>query len=76
MPLPKERYPLTIDQKKQLDADLAFLEERIGAIAALMCASYGNESPQATRAGELADALQRLKREIARTEQKKFGAGS
>ena len=74
MPLPIERHPFTVAQRKQLDQDLAWVEERLEAIAVLMCAYYGDDSPPATRAGEVAAALQRLKWELGRTEQKKQAA--
>lgn len=72
MPLPLERHPLTVEQRKQLDQDLACVEERLEAIAVLMCACHGDDSPLAIRAGEVAAALQRLKWELERTEQEKL----
>lgn len=74
MPLPIERHPLTVEQRNQLDKDLACVEERLEAIGVLMCACYGDDSPPATRAGEVAAALQRLKWELKRTEQKRQAA--
>ena len=76
MPLPMERHPFTTDQRKQLDEDLACVEERLEAIAVLMCACHGDDSPPAIRAGEASAALQRLKWELERTEQKKQSAAS
>jgi hypothetical protein len=69
MPLPIERYPLTAEQRKQFDQDLAWVEDRLEGIAVLMSACYGDYSPPATRAGEVSAALQRLKWELKRTEQ-------
>jgi hypothetical protein len=74
MPLPLERHPLRVEQRKQLDQDLACVEERLEAIAVLMCACHGDDSPLAIRAGEVAAALQRLKWELERTEQEKLAA--
>ena len=74
MPLPIERHPLTVAQRKQLDQDLACFEERLEATAVLMCACYDDDSPPAIRAGEVAAALQRLKWELERTEEKKQAA--
>ena len=70
MPLPMERYPLTAEQRRQLEQDLACIEERLEGIAVLMSACYGDYSPPATRAAEVSAALQRLKWELKRTEQK------
>ena len=74
MPLPIERYPLTLEQRTQLDEDLVCVEDRLEAITALMRACNGDDSPLVTRAGDVADALQRLKWEIGRTEQGKQAA--
>jgi hypothetical protein len=69
MPLPLERYPITAEQRKQLDQDLACVEERLEGIEILMSACYGDYSTPATRAGEVSAALQGLKWELKRTEQ-------
>ena len=74
MPLPIERQPLTVEQRRQLIQDLASVEERLEAIAVLMRASYGDDSQPAIRAEETAAALQRLKWELERAQQKKQAA--
>jgi hypothetical protein len=42
MPLPIERHPFTVEQRKQLDEDLAGVEERLEAIGVLMGACHGS----------------------------------
>jgi hypothetical protein len=69
MPISTERYPLTVEQKKQLDRDLVTVEATLDAMRLLMCACYGDDSPAAIRAGETTAALQRLKWQIARMDQ-------
>jgi hypothetical protein len=76
MPLSQERHPLTNEQRRELDEDLAYVEERLQAIAVLMRACFGEGTQPDIRAGELAGALQRLKWELERTEQKKRAAAS
>jgi hypothetical protein len=74
MPLSQERHPLTSEQRTQLNEDLAYIEERLQAIALLMRACFGEGAQPDIRAGEVAGALQRLKWELDRTELKKRAA--
>lgn len=69
MPFSTERYPLTVEQRKQLGQDLAHIREEVQAITAMMCACYGSESPRAIRASEVAGAMQRLEWELERSEE-------
>ena len=63
-------YPLTPEQRNQLPADLAFVEERLQDISVLIHACYGDENQVAIRADEVGGALQRLKWELARIQPK------
>jgi len=60
------RHPLTVAQRKQLDQDIAIVQERLQNISVLMHACYGDESQAAIRADEVNGALQRLKWELGR----------
>ncbi len=72
MPTPIERNPLTTEQKMQLDEDLANVEERLRDIAVLMRICHGDGSQVVVRADETAAALQRLKWELERAEQRRM----
>jgi hypothetical protein len=69
------RYPLTSDQKRQLDEDLTKVEESLQEIIILMRATYGEGSQPAIRAEETAAALQRLKWGLERMQQRRQAAG-
>jgi len=75
MPTPIKRNPLTTEQKRQLDGDLAYVEERLRDITILMRVCYGDDSQVAIRAHETSAALQRLKWELKRAQQKRQAAG-
>ena len=62
--------PPTIEQQRQLDEDLTFIEERLQGIIVVMRAWYGDNSQVAIRAEETSCALQRLKWELERVQQK------
>ena len=70
MSAPMKRYPLTNDQKMQLDEDLTKSTTGLQEIIILMRATYGEESQPAIRAEEAAAALQRLKWVLERTQQR------
>jgi hypothetical protein len=70
-----KRYPLTSDQKWQLDEDLTKVDDRLHEIIILMCATYGEESQAVVRAEETAASLQRLKWVLERTQQRRQAAG-
>jgi len=59
-------YPLTVEQRTQLDQDLRLILERVQAVGVLMHACYGDASQAAIRADEVDAALQRLKWELER----------
>jgi len=63
-------HPLTLEQQTLLREDLALVEERLQNIAVLMHACYGDENQAAIRADEIDGALQRLKWELERMQQK------
>jgi len=65
-----KRYPLTNDQKMQLDEDLTKSTTGLQEIIILMRATYGEESQPAIRAEEAAAALQRPKWVLERTQQR------
>jgi hypothetical protein len=69
--MPMKRYPLTSEQKTQLEEDLKEVEDRLQDIIVLMRAAYGEGSQPAIRGEETAAALQRLKWELERIEQGK-----
>ena len=61
-----QHYPLTGEQRIQLDQDLKLIQERLQAIGVLMHACHGDASQAAIRADEVDAALQRLKWELER----------
>jgi hypothetical protein len=61
-----QHYPITVEQRTQLDQDLKVIQERLQAIGILMHACYGDASHAAIRADEVDAALQRLKWELER----------
>jgi len=69
-----KRYPLTSDQKWQLDEDLTKVDDRLQKIIILMRATYGEESQAVIRAEETAASLQRLKWVLERTQQRRQAA--
>ena len=75
MSTPIKRHPLTAEQKRQLDGDIADVEERLRDISVLMRVCHGEDSQAAIRADETAAALQRLKWELERAQQKRQAAG-
>jgi len=74
MSAPMKRYPLTSDQKWQLDEDLTKVDDRLQEIIILMRATYGEASQPMIRAEETAAALQRLKWVLERTQQRRQAA--
>jgi hypothetical protein len=64
------RHPLTVEQRRRLDQDIAIVQERLQNISVLMHACYGDESQAAIRADEITGALQRLKWELERIQSK------
>ena len=74
MSAPMKRYPLTSDQKRQLDEDLTKVDDRLQEIIILMRATYGEASQPVIRAEETAAALQRLKWMLERTQQRRQAA--
>ena len=74
MSAPMKRYPLTSDQKRQLDEDLTKVDDRLQEIIILMRATYGEESQAVVRAEETAASLQRLKWVLERTQQRRQAA--
>ena len=75
MPAPTERHPLTGEQRKQLDQDLVYIQERLQEIIVLMRVCYGEASQPAVRAEEAVGALQRLKWELERAPEVKQAGG-
>ena len=55
-----ENFPLTIDQLRRVQSDVANMIERAAEISRLMTAAYGDTDPKAIRAQEVSGALQRL----------------
>ena len=74
MSAPMKRYPLTSDQRRQLDEDLANVADRLQEIIILMRVTYGEERQPAIRAEETSAALQRLKWELERMQQRRQAA--
>jgi hypothetical protein len=75
MSAPMKRHPLTAEQTRQLEEDIAYVEERLRDISVLMRVCHGDNSQPAIRADETAAALQRLKWELERAQQKRQAAG-
>ena len=71
-----QRHPLTVEQRRQLDQDIAIVQERLQNISVLMHACYGDESQPAIRADEVDGALQRLKWQLERMKAKAQTAGA
>jgi len=71
-----DRYLLTSEQKTLLRHDLTLIEEKLQDICVLMHAYHGDDSQPAIRADETAAALQRLKWELERVDQKEHAAGA
>ena len=69
-----DRHPLTSEQNTLLRHDLTLIEEKLQDVCVLMHACYGDESQPAIRADETAAALQRLKWELERANQKVHAA--
>jgi hypothetical protein len=57
----KERYPMTVEQRRALNGDLASVQEKLEDILTLIRACYGDADDVRIRAEESAAALQRLK---------------
>jgi hypothetical protein len=53
-------YPMTEEQRRALDQDLATVVEDLDGIATLLHACFGDEDPQVCRADEACAAMQRL----------------
>jgi len=62
--------PPTTEQRRQLDEDLTFIDEKLRGVIVWMRAWYGEDSQVAIRAEETSGALQRLKWELERVQQK------
>jgi hypothetical protein len=57
-------------QQSQLDRDISDIGEKLQSITRFIRARYGDNSQSAIRADETAGALQRLKWELERVQQK------
>ncbi len=55
------QFPLTIDQARQINRDLAEMEVRAGEMVNLMAAGCGESDQTTIRAQELVASVQRLK---------------
>src|SRR5947208_15558812 len=56
-----ERYPMTVEQRRALNGDLAGIQEKLEDILTLIRACYDDTGDVRVRAEESAAALQRLK---------------
>jgi hypothetical protein len=61
-----DRYPLTIDQVRQVKNDLDGMRARAEEISQLMQAGYGDADRKFIRAEEVNAAIQRLQWELER----------
>ena len=61
-----KRYPLTLDQVRQANADICEIAQRAEELAQLLCAGYGECDSRAVRAQEAHAAIQRLQWEMDR----------
>jgi Trm5-related predicted tRNA methylase len=73
---PNNLQALTREQAVQLRRDLTLIEERLQDIAILMRVCYGDDSQPAIRADETANALQRLKWELEKTNLRRQAAAA
>lgn len=55
-----EHYPMTTEQRENLDHDLATILTGLSDVATLLGACYGNKDPRYVRAEEAQGAVQRL----------------
>lgn len=55
-----KHYPMTEDQRSELDQDVATIMGNLGNIAKLLRACHGDEAEVVFRAGEARAAVQRL----------------
>ena len=76
MATPIKLHPPTSEERKHLDEDLAVIEEKLHGIIVLMRSCYGKNSNAAIRADEIGGALQRLKWELERVQQKTRAASA
>ena len=72
----EDRYPLTNDQLRQTDTDLAEMQTRAEEIWRLIAAAYGETDQRAVRADEAYAAVQRLRWVIERLEKRVRSAGA
>jgi hypothetical protein len=68
--------PPTTEERKRLDQDLTDIEAKLQGIIDLMRACYGKNSQAAIRADEIGGAIQRLKWELERVQQKTRAANA
>jgi hypothetical protein len=61
-----ERYPLTVEQMRQTNRDVAAMTEHAEEIAQLLLAGYGEHDRRTIRAQEVHAALVRLQTELGR----------
>jgi len=73
---PNNLQALTREQAVQLRRDLTLIEERLQDIAILMRVCDGDDSQPAIRADETANALQRLKWELEKTNLRRQAAAA
>jgi hypothetical protein len=71
------KYPLTVEQVRQIEQDLAEMRIRAEEIFHLMSAGCGESDPRTSRAEEVAGAIQRLQWAMERTadQPRAFAAG-
>lgn len=61
-----DRYPITIDQARELQTDLTGMLNQSAEILQLLTAAYGDSDRRAVRAWELNASVQRLIAELDR----------
>jgi hypothetical protein len=62
-----DKYPLTVEQFRQIEQDLAEMRVRAEEIFHLMSAGCGESDPRTSRAEEVTGAIQRLQWAMERT---------
>jgi hypothetical protein len=61
-----ERYPMTVEQRRLLQQDIAEIQEKLNDMFSLLGACYGDKADSTIRAGEAAAAVQRLEWAVGR----------
>ena len=68
-----KRYPMTKEQRENLDQDLRMVTKSLGDVAILLDSCYGDRDPRVVRAQEAQASLQRLLWALERNDAARIG---